>query len=269
MSVSREPRELFLRRRALDGVGYSPDPIGFARQHVGPMALHVVVHADRGRLVDGDEHRLAAIAAPGEMAHQIGRDPVKPVWVGDEMVWLGEAARDRVLFVFAEIGLVDHAGDVVAKLFVGQMQLGQPAFVIERHGRAVGDRLGEVVDRHVVAEHFARSLLFAGDQRRAGEADEGRVRQRRAHVGGEDVVLAAVRFVGDDDDVAARRELRENLAPRRAEFLDQGEDVALVPAQTAPSDARGSAPAPTRAASSVRRRRRRFRRSGRRVPRGR
>ena len=27
--------------------------------------------------------------------------------------------------------------------------------------------MGEVVDRHVIAEHFARALLFAGDQRRA------------------------------------------------------------------------------------------------------
>ena len=149
-----------------------------------------------------------------------------------------------------EIGLVDDAGDLVAEVLVGQLQLGQPALVVERHRRAVGDRLGEVVDRHVIAEHLARALFLAGDQRRAGEADEGRVRQRRAHVGGENVVLAAMRLVGDDDDVAAGRQHRIDFAARRPEFLDQGEDVALVAAQRAPSDARGSAPARSRAASS-------------------
>ena len=50
--------------------------------------------------------------------------------------------------------------------------------------------------------------------------------QRRAHVQRQRVVLAAVRFVGQDDDVAP---IAEHL--RRLELVDQGEDVAMIPAQ--------------------------------------
>lgn len=45
-----------------------------------------------------------------------------------------------------------------------------------------------------------------------GEADEARVRQRIPHVAGEtvdQVILLAVRFVGDNDDVPARRKLNK------------------------------------------------------------
>ena len=165
------------------------------------------------------------------MAHQVGGDLLEPVLVGDEMVLPGEAPRDRVVFVLAQARLVDNAGDLVAQLLVRQVQLGQPALVIERHRRAIRDGLGEVVDRHVIAEHLARALFLAGDERRAGEADKGGVRQRGAHVGGENVVLAAMRLVGDDDDVAAGRQHRIDFAARSPELLDEGEDVALVAAQ--------------------------------------
>ena len=47
----------------------------------------------------------------------------------------------------------------------------------------------------------SRGLLLAGHERGAGEADERGVGQCVAHVEREDIVLAAVRFVGDDDDV--------------------------------------------------------------------
>jgi hypothetical protein len=94
------------------------------------------------------------------------------------------------------------------------------------------DRLFETVDAHIVAEHLARALL-ASQQRRAGKADEGRVGQRGAHIEGEGVVLAAVRLVGNHDDVRAVGELRVRHAGFGAELLDQGEDVAMVLAQQA------------------------------------
>ena len=56
-----------------------------------------------------------------------------------------------------------------------------------------------------IAEHALR-VLVAAFHRSAGEADERRLGQRVPHVLGEainEIVLAAVRFVGDDDNVAA------------------------------------------------------------------
>ena len=86
-------------------------------------------------------------------------------------------------------------------------QLGDAALVVDRHRRLVGDGALDVVDADVIAEDGARVGVGLLDGR-AGEADERRVRQRVAQVAREtvdQVVLAAVRFVGDDDDVPAIR----------------------------------------------------------------
>ena len=65
---------------------------------------------------------------------------------------------------------------------------------------------------------------------RAREADKGCIGQRVAHVAGEavdEVVLAAVGLVGDDDDVASLREGGMGIALLFGEeFLDGGEDHA-------------------------------------------
>ncbi len=90
----------------------------------------------------------------------------------------------------------------------GSVELGQAALVVDGHRGAVLDRALDVVDVDVVAEDGAGVLVGQLD-RRAGEADERGVRQRVAQVPGEavdEVVLAAVRLVGDDDDVARGRE---------------------------------------------------------------
>ena len=118
-----------------------------------------------------------------------------------------------------------------SQLFIGEMQLGKTAFVIKRDCRAIGYGLREIVDRDVITEDLAGAFLLPCDQRGSGEADEGRIRQSGAHVGREDVVLAAMRLVGDDDDVAAGRKHGINLAARRPEFLDQREDVSLIASQ--------------------------------------
>src|SRR3546814_6545334 len=68
--------------------------------------------------------------------------------------------------------------------------------------------------------------LLARDQRRAGERQEHRLRQRGAHVQRQRVVLAAVRLVGEHDHVAAVGQRLGAL-----ELLDQGEDIAVVAAQ--------------------------------------
>ena len=90
------------------------------------------------------------------------------------------------------------------------VQLRQPALVVDRHRRLVVHGVLDVVDRDVIAEDAARVAILQRD-RRAGEADERRLRQRVAHVLriAEDIrarlriqpalraVLAAMRLVGD------------------------------------------------------------------------
>ena len=88
-----------------------------------------------------------------------------------------------------------------------EVQLRHARFVVDGHRRAVVDRLLDVVDADVVAKDGA-GVLVGQLNRRAGEADEGGVGQRIVDVAGEaihKIVLAAVRLVGNHNDVAARR----------------------------------------------------------------
>jgi hypothetical protein len=114
------------------------------------------------------------------------------------------------------LGLVEH-------------QLREPALVVDRHRGAVLDRALDVVHADVVAEHRPRVGILQLD-RGAGEADEGRMGQRITHVPREavdEVVLAAVRLVGDHDDVAAVGQHRLPVALLLGEeLLDRGEDHA-------------------------------------------
>ena len=112
---------------------------------------------------------------------------------------------------------------------VVERELDQAALVVDGHGGAVGHGLLDVVDADVVAEDGAG--VFVGEfDGRAGEADEGGVGQGIAQVGGEavdEVILAAVGFVGDDYDVAPRGEQGVTVAPFIGqELLQGGEDHA-------------------------------------------
>ena len=108
-------------------------------------------------------------------------------------------------------------------------ELGEAALVVDGHCGPVLHRAPDVVDADVVAEDGAGVGVLQFDGR-AGEADERRVGERVAHVAGEavyEVVLAAVRLVCDDDDVAAlgERGVRVPLLLRE-ELLDGSEDDA-------------------------------------------
>ena len=119
-----------------------------------------------------------------------------------------------------------NSGSIFGRLGFLQLQLGQPALVVDRHRGAVDDGALDVVDADVVAEHGARVGVGLLD-RRAGEADERGVGQRVAHVPREavdEVVLAAVRLVGDDDDVAPVREHRMPVASLLGEELLDGRE---------------------------------------------
>ncbi len=84
----------------------------------------------------------------------------------------------------------------------------------------------DIVDADVISEHRPRVGVLELD-RRACEADEGGIRERIAHVAGvavDEVVLAAVRLVGDHHDVPALRQLGMAVALLfRKELLDRGE----------------------------------------------
>ena len=85
-----------------------------------------------------------------------------------------------------------------------ELQLGEPALIVDRDGCPVDHRALDVVDADVVAEDGTRVRVGLLDGR-AGEPDERGIRQRVAHVAGEavdEVVLAAVGLVRDHHDVA-------------------------------------------------------------------
>ena len=120
------------------------------------------------------------------------------------------------------------------------VQLGQAAFVVDRHGGAVVHGILDVIDADIVAEYRA-GILVAGLHRRAGKPDEGRAGQSVAQVLGKAVfvlaglfvehgteaILRAVRLVGDDDNIGPFGQPRELLLIFVGrEFLHGGKDDA-------------------------------------------
>lgn len=122
------------------------------------------------------------------MVDDVLGDLVEPIRVRNQLVLPGEVASDDFLGRLVEAGVLQHLGDLVVEIRGVQVQRWQPALAVERHGRTVGDGLGEVVDGHVVAEQVFRPVLFiALDQGRAGEGEgqEGRVGQSPSSTGRE------------------------------------------------------------------------------------
>ena len=130
--------------------------------------------------------------------------------------WRAELPFELRLLLRVELRVLDQAVEVVVQVRVDELQLRRAVLVEQRHRRAVLDRLLEVVDRDVIAEDLLGPLL-AGDQRRAGEGEEERLRQRGPHVQRQRVVLAAVRLVGQHDHV---RPVAEQLRRSRQGHLN-------------------------------------------------
>ena len=118
--------------------------------------------------------------------------------------------------------VLDQPVDVVVQIGVDEPQFRRAVLIEQRHRGPVFDRLLEVVDRDVIAENLLGALL-PGDQRRAGEGEEERLRQGGAHVQRQRIVLASVRFVGEHDHVGP---VAQHL--RSLELVDEREDVAVV-----------------------------------------
>jgi hypothetical protein len=153
---------------------------------------------------------------------------IEPVVAREEVVLARKLALELRLLLGIELRLFDDPVEVVVQVGIDELQLRCAVLVEEWNGGAVLDRLLKVVDRNVVAEDFLRAFL-ARDQRRAGESEELRFRQRRAHVERERVVLAAVCFVREHDDVRA---VAQKLG--RLELVYEREHVAVVAAQELP-----------------------------------
>ena len=132
------------------------------------------------------------------------RHRLQPVVAGEDVVLPAQLPFELRFLFGVEFRRLDEVVDVLVQVRVHQLQLRRAVLVEERHGRAVLDGLLEVVDGNVIAEHLLRPFL-AGDERRAGEGEEQRLRQRRAHVQRQRVVLAAVRLVGEHDHVRRGR----------------------------------------------------------------
>ena len=172
-------------------------------------------------------HRLAPLLVVGL---QVASDQLQPLLGPGYGLQLRPARLQPLLAgdFLALRDLLELGVDLGPLVFV-QRELRQAALVVDRHRGPVFHRALDVVDADVVAEDVARVAVGLLDGR-AREADERCAGQGVAHVGGEsvdEVVLAAVSLVGDDHDVATRRQQRMPVALLVGkEFLDRGEDHA-------------------------------------------
>ena len=96
--------------------------------------------------------------------------------------------------------------------------------IVQRNRCAVLYGALKVIDGNIAAESAFRDGIV-GEQGRAGETDPGRGRQQGHHIFRENTILAAVGFVGHDDNVIVRRNWRQALL---IEFLNQREDEAGI-----------------------------------------
>ena len=184
---------------------------------VGAQEHERAIEVNADAPAHADDHRLAVhgLQAGLEMRDDVARDQRQALLRPDHGLQLRplglELLLPRDLLAFRRLL---EAGVDLRPLCLVQRELGETALVVDRHRRPVFDRALDVVDADVVAEHGLRVGVVALD-RRAGEADERGIGQGVPHVACkavDEVVLAAVRLVGDHHDVAAVGELRMPVA---------------------------------------------------------
>ena len=172
------------------------------------QAPKLAIEVDANPPAHADDHRLAVhrFKALVEVGDDVPGDELQAPFGPDNRFELRPLGLELLLAVdFLTLGCLLEAGVDLGPLVLVEGQLGEPALVVDRHRGAVLDRALDVVDADVIAEHGAGVGVLQLD-RGAGKADERRVGQRIAHVpriAVDEVVLAAMRLVGDDDDVAA------------------------------------------------------------------
>ena len=170
-----------------------------------PHQLPVELDADAA--AHADDHRLALdhVESPLVVLDDVLGDQADALLGADDGLELRPARLEPLLLLdLLALGRLLKVRIDRGPLVLVDAKPGEAVLVVDRHGGAVLHRPLDVVDADVVAEDGARIRVAQLDWR-AGEADERGVRQRVAHVAREavdEVVLAAVRLVGDNDDVA-------------------------------------------------------------------
>ena len=136
--------------------------LGIQRGADGAAHAHHHAFAQHGRI------------ARFEVRHQVGRH-LAQARLGAHQLFQLRPARFACLALGHVFLVLEHFFHVGVQLFdVGLVdaQLGQPAFVVDRHRRAIVHRVLDVVDADVVAKHCA-GVLVGAFHRCAGEADKG------------------------------------------------------------------------------------------------
>jgi len=83
---------------------------------------------------------------------------LQPVVPRENVVLPAKLFLQLRLGLLAQPGILDELVNVLVQVRVHELQLRRAVLVVKRHSRAVLDRLLEVVDRNVIAEHFLSSV---------------------------------------------------------------------------------------------------------------
>ena len=124
-----------------------------------PIALHLVVHAQGGGLVDRDRDCLAHETPTEEVTDDVAGDRLEAVVPGDDVVLPAQFPFEFLLLLTVEICRLDHSINIVVEIGIDQLQFGRSVLIEQRHGGAVLHGLLEVVDRDILTEHLTGSFL--------------------------------------------------------------------------------------------------------------
>lgn len=192
-----------------------------------PVLLDVVEHHHRGDLVHADEHRLAGLPDARVVVHEVLGDLAQARLGHDHVHAVAELAFDLLGLFIVKVGRFHCIHELLIELGILDAQLVGTVLVEERNRRAVLHRAVEVIDGNIAAEGATGEVVVFED-RRAGEADPGRRRQKPHHVLGADAVVGTVRLVGQDNDIVVRA---YRLHVVLVELLDEREHVAGIAVQ--------------------------------------
>ena len=190
-----------------------------------PVLLNQIVHPYTGHLVQADKHGFSGSPHVGVVLYEISGNRVQSGLGRQNMDFLCKFPFQLFLLADIQIRRLDGIHDLLrdfrildgAKLFTA-------VFIVQRHRCTVLYGAFKVIDGDIAAESaFCNGIV--GKQGRAGETDPGRGRQQGHHIFRENTILAAVGFVGHDDNVIVRRNRRQALL---IEFLNQREDEAGI-----------------------------------------
>ena len=132
------------------------------------------MHAQRGGFVDGHHHRLAHESATEKVPDDVLRHGLQAVVARQNLVLVAQFPFELRLLFSVEVRFFNDVVNVVVQIRIGELQLRRAILIEQRHRRAIGDGLLEVVNRDVVAKHLT-GALFTGDQRRTSKGQEQRL----------------------------------------------------------------------------------------------